>query len=350
MKFFAYTALIALLLTACVKENKEYGPPSFNYPIPQVAITENVNVGAYYYNYTSTDWAKKYSDTPTLGQYSALDAAVMAQHRSWADEGGVDFFIFNWNGASSGDPLLNAFANNRSQNVRMVINYNTAHLSATNSSPLTGAKLTTMINELKTLAANHISKDYYFKAGGQPVLMISPLNLSTSAAASIDYTTVVPAVRQALSEAGLNVYIMGEITTGWLPPLRYAPATKAMDAVTANNWSTDVYDRSVFFNSFSDMNWKNWTDSTTAWNMDFSPCIFPGFSDKVMTPASKLYDIGRTESFYTDYCNVAKRNMGKKRIVLINSWNNFQVGTAIEPTVEYGKMFLDITRKQFKLK
>jgi hypothetical protein len=142
---------------------------------------------------------------------------------------------------------------------------------------------------------------------------------------------------------------MGEITSGWLPPVRYAPAIKAMDAVNLNNWSTDGYDRSVFFASYSDMNWKNWTDSTTSWNIDFTPVIFPGFNDKAMTPASKLFDLGGSKEFYVDYCNVAKRNMSKKRIVLINSWNNFQMGTSIEPTVEYGKLFLETTKKEFKI-
>ena len=274
----------------------------------------------------------------------------MAQHRAWADAGGVDFFIFNWNGASTGDPLLNAFVNGRTEKVKMVINYNTAHLSATNASPLTGAKLTTMINELKTLVANHFTKDYYFRTGNKPVILITPLNLSTSAAASIDFTQVIPSVKTALNAVGVDLYVLGEITTGWLPPVRYATATKAMDGVTATNWSTDVYDRSVFFNAFSDQNWKNWTDSTTKWNVDFTPTIFPGFNDKKTSPASKMYDVGRTAPFYTDYCNVAKRNMASKRIVLINSWNSFQFGTSLEPTTEYGNTYLDITKAQFKVK
>lgn len=347
MKSLFYIIVSVLLFASC-KKREEYLPPAFNYPIPQVAITENVNVGAYFYNYTATDWAKKYTNTPTLGEYSALTASVMLQQRKWADIGGIDFFIFSWNGAASGDPLLNSFINGRTEKVKMVINYNTAHLSATNASPLTGAKLTTMINELKTLATNHFDKDYYYSVNGQPVILITPLNLSSSALSSIDYTTVMPQVRSALSAIGVNVYVIGEITSGWLPPQRYGTAIKSMDAVDLSNWSTDVYDRYVFFNAYSDQNWKNWTDSTTSWNVDFTPVIFPGFRDKVMTPASKLYDVGRTPEFYTDYCNVAKRNMGKKRIVLVNSWNNFQFGTTLEPATEYGTTYLDITKNQFK--
>lgn len=349
MRIVTYIAAAALVLGSCKKADQHL-PPNFNYDIPPVALTENVHVGAYYYNYSATDWSKKYTDTPTLGQYSALDAEVMAQHRAWADQGGVDFFIFNWNGAAAGDPLLNSFVNGRNHSVKMVINYNTSHLKVSNTSPLAGAKLTTLIDEFKGFADNHFQKDYYFRVDGKPVVMITPLNLSSSAAASIDYTTVIPALRTAMAEAGIELYIMGEITSGWLPPQRYATAVKMMDGVNLSNWSTDVYDRATFFPSFSDMNWKNWSDSTTKWGMDYVPVIFPGFDDKVMTPTSKLYNIDRSEKFYTDYCNVAKRNMGEERIVLVNSWNDFQKGTSLEPTIEYGTRYLELTRSQFKIK
>ena len=150
-----------LIINACKKKN-DYLPPDFNYKIDPVNITQNVNVGAYFLNYAVTDWAKKYSDTPVLGEYSSLTASVMAQERTWADSAGVDFFIFNWNGATTGDPVLNNFANGRNNKVRMVINYNTSHLAATNASPLTATKLTTMINEFKSLVANRFTKDYYY--------------------------------------------------------------------------------------------------------------------------------------------------------------------------------------------
>mgnify|MGYP001248623310 CR=1 FL=1 len=351
MKKILYIILIALVFTSC-REAGEYLPTEdFNYPIPQVNITENVFVGAFYHSYSTTDWDKKYTNTPELGEYSALDPLVMAQQKAWADEGGVDYFAFPWNG-TSGDPLLDSFAVSGTENVKMVIHYNTSHLGATNSSPLVGVRLETMINELKTHATNHFGNDYYFKIDNRPVLIITPINLSSSTASSIDYTTVIPAIRAELNLAGVDVYIIGEITLGWLPPQRYAAATKAFDAVFLRDWKADGnygYDRSVFFQSYSDLAFRNWSDSTSTWGMDFVPCIMPGFDDKVMSPASKVYDLARSAAFYTDMCNVAKRNMSDKRIVMINSWNNFQYGTTIEPATEYGTEYLEITRDQFKL-
>lgn len=349
--FFIISSLF-IFLFSCKKQNQNQNLPNtdFVYAIPQVDITENVNVGAYFYNYLATDWAKGYADVPLLGTYSALNASTMAQERVWADSAGVDFFVFNWNGATAGDPILNSFVTGRNNNVKMVIDFNTAHLSATNTSPLIGTKLTTMINEFKSLVTSRFSQNYYYTINGQPVVLITPLNLASSASTSIDYTTVIPALRKSLDSIGVHPYIIGEITSGWLPPIRYASAIKVMDGVTLTDWSTTVYDRSVFFAPFVDQNWKNWTDTITPWKVDFVPCIFPGFNDKVITPTSANYNINKTDTFYNDYTNVAKRNMSSKRLVLINSWNDFQKGTGIEPAVSYNRTFMTLTKKQFKVK
>ncbi len=338
------------MVGSCKKED-EHLPPNFNYPIPQTDITSNVLVGAFYSNYVAADWAKKYTDTPKLGEYSALTPAVMAQHRAWADVGGIDFFTFTWDGIT-GDPLLTSFVTGRSENVKMVINYNTAHLKATNASPLAGTKLTTMLNEFKSFATSHFNKGYYFTIDGNPVIMITPINLSSSAAASIDYTTVITALKADLKIAGVTPFIIAEISSGWLPPQRYSAVLKVFDAVVLSNWTCNGnygYDRSVFYPAFTDQNFKNWNDSTKVWGNNFVPCILPAFNDKIMTPASKNFNLDRSVQFYTDNCNVAKRNLSNKRIVMINSWNNFQVGTTIEPTTEYEIEYLNITKAQFKV-
>src|ERR1035437_7237895 len=98
-KRIIYLSILALIVISCKKVD-EHLPPNFNYPIPQVDITENVLVGAFYSNYATADWAKKFSNTPQLGQYSPLTASVMTQHRSWADLGGIDFFALPWNGTT----------------------------------------------------------------------------------------------------------------------------------------------------------------------------------------------------------------------------------------------------------
>ena len=346
MKTLIYTLSALMLLVACREENLHL-PTDFSYEIPPEEISEDVNVGAYFYHYNTEDWNQLLPFEPLQGKYDALSPEVMVQQRTWADQAGVDFFIFSWNHTGQDEALISNFVTGRNQSVKMVINYNLAHLNAKPDAPLVGAKLDSMINDFRNLAASHFRQDYYFAVNGQPVVLISPVNLPVSLSASVDFPSIVAALNEAMTAAGIDLYLMGEITEGWLPPQRYSPSLRAMDAVVLKDWATENYDRSVFFASFSDQNWSHWNDSTEVWGIDFVPCIFPGFTDKAMNPESVLYDIERSETFYTDYSNVAKRNLGDSRIVLVNSWNNFQRGTALEPAQTYGTTYLDITRTQF---
>ncbi|RYE59460.1 MAG: hypothetical protein EOP48_00815 [Sphingobacteriales bacterium] len=342
--------ILLFAIVSCKKESATDLTSEFKYSIPPVKLTSSARVGAYYFNYTSTDWAKVQPDTSLLGKpYNVLtDATIMPKQLTWADEGGVDYFIMKWNNGSTDNTLLNTFVSARtSQSVKMVISYNTAHLSATNASPLVGTKLVTMLNEFKTLVQNYLSKDFYYKIDNRPVILLTPLNLSSSALTSIDYKYVTDTLRVELKKVGIDPFIIGELTTGWTAPANFSPSLfSGMDAVVLTNWNTADYDRWWAFYSYNDLNWKNWKTTLEAMNVEYAPCIFPGYNEP-NAPTQRILE--RTDENYTDYCNVAKRNMGKNRLVIINSWNDFSKGTALEPSVKYKKQFLEITKREFKV-
>lgn len=271
----------------------------------------------------------------------------MSQHISWAAEGDIDFFVFKWDGVSDND-ILTAFRSQATNdNVKMVIEYNTAHLGATNASPLTGAKLQTMINELKTLTDEHLKNAYYYKTENNPLIVISPLNLASSALTSIDYKKVTDTLRTEMIKWGVEPYIIGQLTTGWVAPINYdKDMLTAMDAIVLNNWTTNDYDRAYGFFSYADLNYQNWKNSLEADSLDFVPCISPGFNNPEVPAA---YVINRTAEHYIAYCNIAKKSMGARRLVLINSWNDFQKGTTIEPATDYNTEYLTITKAEFKV-
>jgi hypothetical protein len=349
--FFCFIVLPALFV-ACKKNNDKIDDfaSKYKYPIPAVKLSKDAIVGAYYSNYTSTDWNKAQPDTSLLGKpYNSLtDLTILPKQLSWADEAGVDYLIFKWNAAANDTTLLNIFASARTtQKVKMVIDYNTAHLSATNASPLVGTKLQTMINDFKSLVQKHISKDYYFKIGNRPVILMTPLNLSSSTLTSIDHKFVVDTMRVELKKLGIDPFFIGELTTGWAAPVNYnLTALGAMDAIVLTSWNTPDYDRWWAFYSFVDLSYQNWKKSLEQMNVQYVPCIFPGYNEP---SAATQRIIDRTDSNYVDYCNVAKRSMGKDQLVIINSWNDFSRGTALEPSLKYNKKFLEITKREFKV-
>ncbi len=347
MKRFLYCLLLYVCFIGCKKEAVNTVDPSkYIFPIPQVDLTEDARVGAYYSVYKSTDWAVASPYTPTLGKYDPLTTSVMQQHISWADAGGINFFIFRWNGATD-SAILSTFKT-ATGNVKMVIDFNTAHLAATNAAPLAGAKLQTMITEFKSLSDSYINTESYYKINNKPVIMLSPINLASAALTSIDYKKVADTLRVAMKSWGYDPFIIGELTTGWVAPINYSEAAqRAMDGIVLTTWSTTDYDRSFAFYSYSDLNWQNWKKTLEGWSIDFVPCVFPGWNNP-STPAQ--YVIPRNEKNYVDYLNVAKRSMGKNRLILINSWNDFQRGNTLEPATEYNLDYLNITKRELKKK
>lgn len=351
MKKLIIYILLGVIVSSCKKtETQLPDADKYKYPIPAVKLAANANVGAYYLNYASSDWIKVHSDTSLLGKpYNAVtNAAIFPQQLTWADEAGVDYLIFKWNATATDNSLLNAFSSRRTnQKVKMVIGFNTAHLNASNASPLTGAKLQTMVNEFKTLVQQHISKDYYYKIGDRPVILITPLNLASSALTSIDHKTVMATLRTELNTLGINPFFIGELATGWAAPVNFsADALKSMDAIVLSNWNTADYDRWWAFHSFVDLSWKNWKKTLDSYSVEFVPCIFPGYNEPAAA-TQRVFE--RTEANYVDFSNVAKASFGKNNIVFINSWNDFSKGTAMEPSKKFNKQYLELTRREFKV-
>lgn len=342
--------LCGIGFNSCKKDDKLIEKDKYIYDIPAIKLTADAKVGAYYLNYGTADWAKVHSDTSLLGKpYNEVtDASILPQQLTWADEAGVDYLIFKWNAAALDNSLLSAYASRKTtQKVKMVIDFNTAHLSATNAAPLTGTKLQTMVDEFKTLVTQHISKDYYYKIGDRPVIMISPINLSATTLSSINYKSVMTSLRTEFSTLGINPYFIGELTTGWAAPVNFdQSALGSMDALVLTTWNTPDFDRWWGFNSYVDLNWQNWKSTLDKMNVEFIPCIFPGYNEP-SAATQRVFD--RSEVSYVNYTNVAKRNMGKNSMVIINSWNDFSKGNALEPSRKFNKQYLGLTKREFKV-
>lgn len=355
----AATAVLAsmIVVTACDKE--EYGAPDkdkYIYEIPQTNLPKDVITGAYYTNYTSAVSDKKSPEEPLLGYYKTADDGVMASHIGWADQAGLDFFVFGWDASSSDRSLISLFNTVRSQenSVKYIIRYNTSHLKVTNEEPLQSpAKYKLMQAEFIDEIAALLESDSYFRLpDGRPVLMITPANLSSSALLSIDFSKVIPALKSDLKDFfGIEPYIIGEMTTGWTAPVNYADhQVYSFDALSLRDWKTRSYDVFYGYFSFLDINWNNWRTTLAKRDVSFVPCIYPSYNDRVNTPTSYYYTFsedGDTSDF-VNFSNVAKRNIGEGNIVLLNSWNDWVNGSNLEPSTLKETRFIDEARRQFK--
>ena len=347
---------VALLFAGCEKDDK-YGAPDkdkYIYDIPQTDLASDAVVGAYYSRYSSAVDASKSPEEPLLGYYTTT-AEVMKQHIAWADEGGIDFFILPWDASSSDKALVELFDECRTaaDKVKYVVRYNTSHLSVSNDTPLESeATYKLFITDFVDGLADAMLSESYYKIDGRPVMLITPANLSSSTSLSINFSKVLERFRADFrSFYGVEPYIIGEMTTGWVAPVNYADhQVYSFDGLSLRDWKTRSYDIFYGYFSFLDINMNNWQTTLAKRNVDFVPCIYPSYNDRVNTPSSYYYTFsedGDTDD-YVNFCNVAKRNIGSRNIVLLNSWNNWTDGSNLEPSTLKENRFLEMTRRQFK--
>ena len=355
----------AAVLTAvsCGKDD-EYLPPDWNYPIPQTTLASPAILGAVYNIYTTADWKSVQDYVPELSivydeqgavtdtvPYTATQDGIITAQCALAKKAGIDFFLIPWNDDAVETNFVNAwdFYWTADSGVKLVIKYNFSHLHVS-SLELGGADFEAVVADFKTLYANLFSKDWYYHLpSGRPVVVVSGM-----ADEKIDWEGFLTGFREAMttyaSETGapassLDFFFIGENTTNWAAPQTNESTAKWLDANYVLNWyPTTYYERWACFYPFTDMAWQNWRDYAKGWGNEFIPCIYP---EAVYSGTKDRY-IERTEKNYTDFCNVAKRNIGTSGIVMINSWNDFSHDSALEPAKPWGEKYLDITRRELK--
>lgn len=367
IKHITCAALSATLFVGCDKN--EYLPPEWNYDIPETALKAQTQLGAIYHNKVDLNWASAQGYTPVLNlieedgevtgtvPYTSTQDGILTRQCEMAEKAGIDFFIFNWNAGETDRGLISAYEFYRTgqTKVKVAINYNFGHLHLTSLTGV-GADFDKTVEDFKTLYTELFSKEWYYRMpDGRPVIIVSGNNSET-----IVWAEFLPAFRTAMSEFTallqetdpdiadncMDFYIIGENTTNWVAPQVNEATASCLDGNYVKNWyPSRYYERWYCFHSFTDMAWENWRSYTSKWKNDFIPCIYPEY----YTVEKGARSIERSEDNFIDFCNVAKRNIGSQNIIIINSWNDFTNDTALEPTTEYGEMYLELVKEKLKL-
>lgn len=356
-----YISIFGMLILSCITvscEKENYGAPDkdkYIYDIPQTDVASEVITGAYYNNFADGVNEAKSPEVPALGWYTTAGDGVMEQHLEWAAKAGLDFFIFNWDNTGNEEGLINRFNAARevkSSEVKYILRYNTSHLGLSNENPLhSDMKYREMLNDYVDILNAYLTSDSYYTIEGKPVIIFTPANLASDALLSIDYSKVISSLKQDLkSFYNIECYIIGEMTTGWVAPVNYADhQVYSFDGFTLREWKTRSYDIFYGYFSFLDINWNNWKTTLAKRNVDFIPCIYPSYNDRKSDTKSYYYTFSEDgdTADYINFCNVAKRNMSARGLVLLNSWNNWDAGTNLEPSDLKEERFLTVTKEQF---
>jgi hypothetical protein len=381
--------LAATLLFSCKKKDPSIDDYFLNYKIPEVPATSNYIVGALYYTFTTFNANVAY--TPVAGKYFAANtgvvpAATMQMHIDEAAAAKIDYFVFSirsptldFNNYKVDSTTVNSFLtapNASTMNFALSYNLSTGTLGINDTgnpdangnprgTPLeaNATKLEGFYKDFQRLVV-YMNKPNYQKVNGKPILIINHgclLNSNMDPANPGSDAPVYTEIRRRLKLAGLDVYIIAEQDQWSAPNNYYYRYQNCVDAVYEANMTDNrgELDRNYLFPQMCDQSFAYWKKELESWpaggltpgknNLEFVPCIEAGYNYQITAPASTNLSITKTADFYRTYTNIAKRNASASKLVLIDSFNNFSIDTQIEPTQQYGTLYMDITKQEFKV-
>jgi hypothetical protein len=364
MKIFKNTAFIVagLLLFSCTEDKAILSDNTLlNYEIPKVPINTDYTVGAIYKmeKITST------LETPSIGNYNVTNGnvgpTVYEKHVNQAQTAGVDFFIFNFR---SSNVITNynddkAFIDNlqtapNANDMKFAFSYNFGNMSLSNTNRIEPAGLVpTFLNDFE-LMLPYFQKANYMKINGKAVVyMNNSFNLFAN-----DNPALYQQLRTQMRALGVELYLIG-MQDPWTPTLRYNfRFVNCVDALTVTNYALinkSFYDRFYFFHKFIDLAFSGYKDkdgteynhkaTLAKYNIEFVPTISPSYN----ATAAANYDIPKNADWFKANCNIARRASGASKLVLIDSFNDWNLDTQIESATSYGDEYLKIVKSEFKV-
>lgn len=356
---------------------------------PKLAQTQPMTLGAYY----STAPADKNSlrqklvpvQEPVLGPPEAgRNEAAIKQHLVWANQSGVDFFITQWwgQGTASDTTIKGHFSphliREKSQ-TKFCIWYLTPYLHKTLNYEISLDQTSEaqILANFSYIARNYFNHPNYFHIDNRPVVF-----LYLSRYLSGDYAKTFRRLRDIIKQqTKKDIYLVGD-EIFWTEPVK--ERIREMDAITVYNmYGPDRYAGYAGERGFLkdiDEVFGRYHKIAEELKIGFIPNVMPGFNDRGIPETGRLrlqdkhYVIPRTlslenkeeGSFYRAYFQVAKKHLDNRlNLIAINSWNDWQQDTQIEPVKPnivsakhppeltggyeynaYGEIYLDITRQE----
>jgi len=280
---------------------------------------------------------------PILGKYDSRQQDVVTQQIAWSTAAGINVWDLEW-------VMPNDFLDNTIQStvltnphigdIRFAMFYDYA-IRFNSDDNLTPDKIATIVSDFQYLAAHYFSHPSYLKLGGKPVVFFySSLALNPIS----EIQTMVASLRTAMSDAGFDVYLIGDEYYALVPP----------DPARIGNWDAIFgYDVYVGYAGYSDDNgylafhstmYSQYQAVAQQLGVDFIPSVMPGFNDRGVrrTCANNPALARRTSATATEgsvFTNFLRdlalpyANNTRFKMLHITTFNEWHEDTQIEPSV-----------------
>jgi len=345
--------IILIISFSCTEDNITVEDSFLNYDIPIVPVTSDYTVGAQYSRFNRRNTVP---EEPTIGVYNAnvSDPAIYEEHVKQAQKAGIDFFIHQFRSANNQNQNNQdtAFINKlqaapNAADVNFALSYNFGNMALNNNNRIESKGLVQRFIDDFKLMIPFFDQTNYMKVDGKNVVYL----LNSHNLHSDDNATLYQEMRAELSDLGVELYLIG-MQNEWTPTLRYDfRFVNGVDAVTHTTYAAvniNLYDRIINFHKFMDIAWLYHKETFEKYNIEYIPTISPSINLKIVNSGSNIHVYDKDESWFRANCNVARRAAGTNRIILVDSFNDWNRGTQLESATSYGEQYLQILREEFK--
>ncbi|MCR4413910.1 MAG: glycoside hydrolase family 99-like domain-containing protein [Thermoguttaceae bacterium] len=330
-------------------------------PAPQPVKADRL-VGVYYFpgwrSGTHSGWPviRDFPERkPVLGWYEEGDPQVADWHIKWAVEHGISFFAYDWywdRGARQLEHALHEgyFRAQYRKHLKFCLLW-------ANHNPPGSASEEDLLRVTRYWIDQYFKRPEYLTIDGRPVVIIFTPHRITQDLGVERTKAAFAAMRAACREAGLaGLYLAG--CTG---PSRQTVAQmkeEGYDAATGYNYPSagakpedgnrPPYDSAI-------TGYKAIWDAIAGYRlMDYLPVTDPGWDARPWHGENTLARPGRHPAKFKRMLQLARQfsddhpvGPRKEKIVLVEAWNEFGEGAAIEPHREFGFGYLDAIREVF---
>jgi hypothetical protein len=348
MDRLAWGLLAGALTSACLAAVPDPDP-----------VRSDLLVGAYYFPGWDRPehWycikANPQVQHPLLGYYRQGASEAADWHIKWAVEHGLSFFAFDFyseGGSQMLEDALDAFLRSR-----FIDRFRFCLLWCNEGPParMTAAELG---HFAELVVPRYLKHPSHLKIEGKPVVMVLSgysfvSGLGTAGA------------RQAFQDLDARCVAAG------LPGVYLAfghggiqDAQAIADSLAAGAQAFSLYNFPYVGTSFAgpghpgmeapysdlvvqgEALWKHWRQMT---GDRFWPTVMPGWDRRPWTKDQDLVRTGSTPARFGQALRLAREQVNRDRIVMLEAWNEWGEGCVLEPTVEHGFAYLDQVREVF---
>lgn len=326
-----------------------------------VSPEKDLKIGAYYYIWWgipfNNHWEHGVKLTPFLGEYNSNDSLTADRHIILAKDHGIDFFAVSWIGNGSWidwdfddidqnlrsgllcAPHLQGFSFCLFYETKLVLD--TARDISKNFTKI-------FINDMVYAAETYFDYPSYLRVDGKPVLFIYNLpylyeNLSIS-----EVQRLLDVTRQLLANIDCNIYLVGDCGGGPLQPCVDSYLLHSMNAMTSYFFSDPSKDWEKILEDAENY-YPKWLQVADSKGIKFIPNAYPGFDNtehcewmqRTLNISCTPIVLPLNETMFEDMLNTAIHCAeNDSEIIMITSWNEWLESTAIEPSMEFGELFL----------